>query len=87
VRWIDEDESAEEPAPHVDVTAAAAEGGHGAAATKAAPAKPAAAATSTSDDDAPSKGSVILAIVLGALGLLLGIVALVRGRRSATPVG
>jgi uncharacterized protein YcnI len=86
VRWITEDESADEPAPHIDVTAAAAEGGHGATATTAAPAKPAATTTST-DDDAPSKGSVIVAIVLGALALLVGLVALVRGRRSELRVG
>ncbi|HYZ28833.1 MAG TPA: YcnI family protein [Thermoleophilaceae bacterium] len=79
VRWITEDESADEPAPHVDVTAASA-AGHGMAPTSTATtsAKPAAAASS--DDDAPSKGLVIVALVLGGLGLLAGIAALVTRR-------
>jgi Domain of unkown function (DUF1775) len=81
VRWIAPDESADTPAPHLDVTAAAAEG-HAAAPTSNT-AKPAAAATTTTNDDAPSKGLVIVAIVLGALGLLVGIAALVT-RRNAT---
>jgi periplasmic copper chaperone A len=81
VRWITKDESADEPAPHVDVTAAAGEA-HAAAPTSqttTTAAKPAAAATS-SDDDAPSKGLVIVALVLGALGLVAGIAALVTRR-------
>jgi uncharacterized protein len=82
VRWITKDESADEPAPHVDVTAAAGAAAHGTAAmpqTTTTAAKPAAAATS-SNGDTPSKGLVIVAIVLGALGLLVGIAALVSRR-------
>jgi uncharacterized protein YcnI len=81
VRWITQDESADEPAPHIDVTAAPAEGSHAATPT----ATPAAAATSTSDKDAPSKGLVIVALVVGGLGLLTGIAALAGRRRTATP--
>jgi uncharacterized protein YcnI len=84
VRWIAPDESADTPAPHLDVTAAS-DGAHAAATKPAAKtATPAAAATSTSDD-APSKGLVIVALVLGALGLLTGIAALASRRRTGVP--
>ena len=82
VRWITKDESADEPAPHVDVTAAAAEG-HAMASTaptSTTATKP--AATAARNDDAPSKGLVIVALVIGALGLLIGIVALATRRNT-----
>jgi uncharacterized protein len=84
VRWITEDESADEPAPHIDVTAAAAEHGAATAPTSnSTTAKPTAATTSSKDDDAPSKGLVIAALALGAVALIIGIVALVT--RPKTP--
>jgi len=73
VRWIGAPD-ADQPAPTVKITAAAGE-----EATKAAtPAQPAAAAD-TSDD--ASKGLGIAALILGGLGLLVGIGALVAARR------
>jgi periplasmic copper chaperone A len=71
------------PAPSVTLTAAA--GGHGAAATgddeDGAAADGVAAATA--GDDGPSTGLVIAALVLGGLGLLVGLVALIGGRRRS----
>jgi uncharacterized protein len=90
VRWITKDESADEPAPHLDVTAAAAEGGHGAAATSnSSGAKPAAttASSSSSNDDTPSKGLVIAALIVGVLGLIAGLVALFTRRKTPAAVG
>jgi uncharacterized protein len=72
VRWIGAPES-EEPAPQVAVT----EGGeehHG---------SPVDAEEESSDDsDSASKGLGIVALILGALGLLAGGAALVRSRRT-----
>jgi uncharacterized protein YcnI len=84
VRWIAPDESADTPAPHLDVTAPSASGHAAASAPPATTAKPTAAAT-TKKDDAPSKGLVIVALVLGALGLLTGIAALASRRRTSVP--
>jgi uncharacterized protein YcnI len=84
VRWIAPDESADTPAPHLDVTAASAAGHAAATAAPATTAKPSAAATTTKDDT-PSKGLVIVALVLGALGLLTGIAALASRRRAGVP--
>lgn len=80
VRWIGAPD-ADEPAPRVSVTAASGE--HGAATP--------ATASATSDEgdgdgdgDGASTGLGIAALVLGALGLLAGLVALARsgGRRE-----
>jgi periplasmic copper chaperone A len=85
VRWIGAPGS-EEPAPQVKLTSASTSGaaasgsGAGGQAKTAAPA-PAA----TADDD--SNGLSIVALVLGALGLLIGVVALVVARRGAAGVG
>jgi uncharacterized protein YcnI len=84
VRWIAPNESADTPAPHLDVTAGSAAGHAPASAPPATTAKPAAAAT-TKKDDTPSKGLVIVALVLGALGLLSGIAALASRRRTTVP--
>jgi uncharacterized protein YcnI len=86
VRWIGAPD-APEPAPQVSVIAAAddhagsppATGGTGTAATKEASA-PATVATATDDD---SKTLSIVALVVGALGLLAGGVALASSRRRA----
>jgi uncharacterized protein YcnI len=69
VRWIGPPDS-EEPAPQVKLVSSG-----DAAAT------PTAATTSSSDDDDASKGLGIAALVLGALGLIVGGVALVVSRR------
>jgi uncharacterized protein len=69
VRWIGAPES-EHPAPQVAVTEGG-EGHHGAP------------AESGDDSDSASKGLGIAALILGALGLLAGGVALVRSRRTA----
>jgi len=82
VRWIAPDETADTPAPHLDVTAASDSGAAAAPATTTT-AKPAAATTSTKNDDTPSKGLVIFAIVLGAAALIVGLAALLTRRRGA----
>lgn len=63
------------PAPAVVLTASEGEHGHSAAEK--------AAATSDSDDDGPSTGLVIAALVLGGLGLLTGLAALISARHRA----
>ena len=87
VRWIGPPD-AEEPAPQVTLTAA--EGEHGAA-------EPAAeeeggeeegaapAAEEEDDDDGPSTGLVIAALILGAIGTLAGVGALLS--RRSEPAG
>jgi uncharacterized protein YcnI len=79
VRWIGPP-TADEPAPQVTLTAAADTGG-GTATTPQAPAK-----SASGSGDFASKRLGIAAVVLGALGLLLGAAALaVVARRRATP--
>ncbi len=72
VRWIGAPDS-EQPAPQVAVT----EGGeeHGA--------HPDSSGESSNDSDSASKGLGIAALVVGALGLLAGVAALARSRRTA----
>ena len=72
VRWIGA-EDAEKPAPVVAVTEG--EGEHGAAA------KPAPAAQVTVDDSDDGNGLSIIALIVGGLGLLIGVLALMSGRR------
>src|SRR3954469_18008522 len=84
VRWIGAPGS-DEPAPQVKLTNASATTGGGDAASsraqaQAAPA-PAAAPAAAADND--SNGLSIVALVLGALGLLIGIAAFVLARRGA----
>jgi periplasmic copper chaperone A len=74
VRWIGPPD-AEEPAPQVALARAA-----GAAEPVAADAEPVAAAAAAGDDQGAPVWLAILALALGALGLLAGIGALVRGR-------
>lgn len=68
----------ESPAPAVTLTAAS--GGHGTAGETEDVAL--ASASGGSDDDGPSTGLVIAALVLGGLGLLTGLAALVSSRRG-----
>jgi uncharacterized protein len=70
VRWIGGADS-EKPAPRVAVTESS-EGHHGASAESEA-----------TDSDSASKGLGIAALIIGALGLLAGGVALLRSRRTA----
>jgi uncharacterized protein YcnI len=81
VRWIGP-EDADEPAPTVTLTAAGEGGGHGAPTASASPAATASApAAAVSDDDGGSNGLSVAALVVGALGLLAGVAALVTTRR------
>jgi uncharacterized protein YcnI len=73
------EEDLESPAPTVTLTAAS--GGHGAAAETEDVAL--ASASDDSSDGGPSTGLVIAALVLGGLGLLVGLAALLSGRRKA----
>jgi uncharacterized protein YcnI len=68
----------EMPAPAATLTAAS--GGHDDTAPVADDAATASTATS-SDEDGPSTGLVIAALVLGGLGLVAGVAALIGGRR------
>jgi periplasmic copper chaperone A len=70
VRWIGAPDS-EEPAPQVKVTSAS--GDQAAAATPAA---------STEESDGDSKALPIIALIVGALGLLAGGAALLSRRRA-----
>ncbi len=86
VRWIGPPD-AEEPAPQVTLTAAEEEEAGSGHTTEAA-AEPAAAETSgdegEDDDDGPSTGLVIVALILGALGLAAGVAGLMTARRART---
>jgi uncharacterized protein YcnI len=77
VRWIGAPD-ADTPAPRIDVVAA----DEPAAASPTAAAAPAAAADSGDDDGGASTGLVVAALVLGAVGVVLGGAAFVR-RRAA----
>jgi periplasmic copper chaperone A len=74
VRWIGAPDS-EEPAPQVAVTEGSEE--HGTAASSDS------SDESSDDSDSASKGLGIVALILGALGLLAGGAALLRSRRAA----
>jgi uncharacterized protein YcnI len=75
VRWIDEGENAEHPAPTLTLTKAAAgdEGGHHGGAT---------AAEETSSDNGTAIGLGIGGLVAGLAGLVLGGLAFARTRRT-----
>lgn len=88
VRWIGA-EGSDNPAPTVAVTAAADDHHAAAAATPEATATPAAteAASATTDDGGgSSNGLAVVALIVGALGLLAGGAGLMAARRSATAV-
>jgi uncharacterized protein YcnI len=93
VHWIDPSLTAEHPSPRINVTAkggvieevAGDEAGPtagetGGSQSTAPPASPAAVKTT----GGASKGLAIVALILGALGLLAGIIALARTRGSRT---
>jgi periplasmic copper chaperone A len=83
VRWIEEatdgGEEPEHPAPVLTLVDAPEEDGDSAGGT---PTDLAAQETSSSEDDSSSDGLAIAALVVGGLGLIVGGVALARGRRS-----
>jgi uncharacterized protein YcnI len=73
VRWIEEGEDAEKPAPTVEVSEPAED--HGAEADDEAEAD-------DKDDDSASVGLGIAALALGAVGTALGASAFIRSRKS-----
>ncbi len=88
VHWIDPSLTAEHPAPRINVTAkggvvqevAGDEAGPEAGATGSSPATP--ASTSTHTSSGASKGLGVAALIVGILGLVFGILALLAVRRS-----
>ena len=79
VRWIGAAGS-DNPAPQVTLTAAADD-----AAAHGDPAKPTAAAgtsVSVDDDDGAGNGLAVVALIVGALGLLAGVAGLLTARRA-----
>ena len=80
VRWIG-GEDADEPAPTVRLTAAEEEHGATAAGEEQVDAQPAAAIT-TGGDGGGSDTLAIVALVVGALGLVAGVAGLMAGRRA-----
>lgn len=74
-------EEPEHPAPTVALAAAEDEHGHDASEQRPADSMPTASA-SDSDDDGSSDGLAIAALIVGALGLIVGSVAFVNGRRK-----
>ncbi|HKH79695.1 MAG TPA: YcnI family protein [Solirubrobacteraceae bacterium] len=94
VHWIDRSLTAEHPAPRINVTAkggaiedvagdeAGPEAGQTAGSQSTSAPAPVPAAESTSSNEA-SKGLGIAALILGALGLLAGLSALVLTRKRA----
>jgi uncharacterized protein len=80
VRWIGAPD-ADEPAPRIAVTDPPAAGGHAATKPASAAAQPVSEVTAD-DSGKASKGLAIAALVMGALGLMAGIGALVTRRRS-----
>jgi uncharacterized protein len=85
VRWIG-DESSDTPAPTVAVTAAADSAAATAtpAATEAAATPVATAAPTKSDDGGSGNGLAIVALIVGALGLIVGAYGVMSGRRAKT---
>ncbi len=89
VHWIDPSLSAEHPAPRINVTAkggliedvAGDEAGPAAGQTATAQATPVANTAAVKPTGGASKGLGILALVIGALGLLVGLFALGSARR------
>jgi periplasmic copper chaperone A len=90
VHWIETPLTAEHPAPRVNMTAAGGviediaghEAGPEAGRTGAGKSTSASATTTTSSG--ASKGLGITALIVGALGLIIGLVALVGSRRNKT---
>ena len=92
VHWIDPSLTAEHPAPRINVTAkggviedvAGDEAGPTAGQTGTGQSAPASSTTVVKSSSGASKGLGITALILGALGLLVGLGALATARRSRT---
>ncbi len=87
--WIESSLEAEHPSPRVNMTAAGGViedvAGHEAgpeAGQTGSSAAPAAATTTASSSSGASKGLGITALILGALGLIAGLAALMASRRN-----
>ncbi len=93
VHWIDPSLTAEHPSPRINVTAkggvveeiAGHEAGPEAGQTAAGQAAPVANTAVVKSSGSASKGLAITALIVGALGLLLGLAALATARRSRGP--
>jgi uncharacterized protein YcnI len=84
VRWIGPPDS-DEPAPTITLTPAASSGGHGVASMtgdQSAANATTTAATDSSDDGGGSDTLSIVALVVGALGLMAGVAGLLAARRA-----
>jgi periplasmic copper chaperone A len=77
VRWIGPEES-DEPAPLVEVLEAPPEGEEAAAAPATTPAPPAAESGAATDEESGTDTLSIIALIVGGIGLILGLVALMR---------
>ena len=92
VHWIEPSLTAEHPSPRINVTAkgglieevAGDEAGPEAGQTGSSSSTPASSTPAAKSGSGASKGLGITALILGALGLLAGIVALITARRSRT---
>lgn len=90
VHWIDPSLTAERPAPRINVTAkggviediAGHEAGPEAGQSAATQAAPSTSATVVKSSGGASKGLAITALIVGALGLLIGLGALAASRRT-----
>ena len=79
VRWIGP-EGSDEPAPTVSVTSSTD------AAAAATPAAPVPTATAAPKEDSSGNGLAIIALVIGALGLVAGVASLAASRRRTAAV-
>jgi len=92
VHWIEPSLTAEHPSPRINITAkggviqdvAGHEAGPEAGQTGASQSTPAAPATAVAKSSGASKGLGLAALILGALGLLAGLAALLMARRTRT---
>jgi len=92
VHWIEPSLTAEHPSPRINITAkggviqdvAGHEAGPEAGQTGASQSTPAAPATAVAKSSGASKGLGLAALILGALGLLAGLAALLMARRNQT---
>jgi len=92
VHWIDPSLTAEHPSPRINVTAkggiiediAGDEAGPAAGQTGGSQSAAASGTATAKSSSGASKGLGITALIIGALGLIVGLAALVRARRSRT---
>ncbi|HEY1833176.1 MAG TPA: YcnI family protein [Solirubrobacteraceae bacterium] len=91
VHWIEPSLTGEHPSPRINVTAkggviedvAGDEAGPGAGQTAGSPAASTEAPVAAKSSEGASKGLGIVALILGALGLIAGLAALLSSRRRA----